>query len=1073
MRRSVYLLAVWLFSGVAIFSLTGSLFAATAHSARAVNPTAHFATAGTVSADSSQAERLAADDNLSGLGPAKQRPGWLSEVSSATVSNRSDRNRQSTSFRNGGVPALTTSSQGLDDFSGYTAGISPTGWLMRGAVAMADPVIEEVGGTGPAHRLLSFPEVSWQYWDKWLLKGNPILSSSYTVSVKVNFQNSVADRAGLTIGWNDANWNRIDIQPNVYWDDVEFRVSYAGPITPTVIVTNVGYLPIDAYTDYWLRAVVADHGPGLGTVVVYWSADNVVYQPIVTATGLAEVTGWAGVGTAGPHLPHTHFDDFLVSTTASPAITYTAAGSVLDTDSNALAGALIASSLGVTTTTDSNGNYVLSALIAGSYVLTPSKTGYAFTPYSRTVIVPPSLTGQNFTGRVVPAAPTLSSPPNGASLPQSTSVLLAWNTAANADQYEVELWGGPYSLMTPCNWQVSVGCFIGQMWPGVMYWHVKARNATSDESNWSATQTFTIQDFPASVPMSKLSLSGAPTGTVSTVYTFTASIEPISATTPITYLWQVTGQNPITHVGGLNDTLAYQWSSPGVKAITLVAMSAGGAISTGLSIDIAPPPSGDPFEPDNTCAQAQLIQADGTAQDHTFHQQADQDWIKFNGVASTTYRIDVQIPMSSSADVALELFKVCSGVPEHSQDYAFSPGIRLEFTAPATGPVFLRLVNHLPTVYGSAAAYILSVRALGATPSLGAVVIVAGRLTEYDPLQSNIHQVTNAIYKLFVTRGYTDSRIYYLATDLGLLGVDALATADNLQAAVTTWALDKVGPNQPFTLLMVDHGAYDRLYLDKPSTEWVTPNQLDNWLTQLETARPGVKINVIVEACNSGSFIDLPKSISKPGRVVVASTGADDLAWASTTGAFFSDLFLDALREGASLYSSFQTARWAVQSAQPFQRPWLDDNGNGIPNEPTDGLEAQQRGFNFAGTFADDDWPPYIVQASGPITISQRRGVITAKVLDDQQVQLVWAVIFPPSYQPPVPGEELVSDPLPTIVLLNQGNGSYATTYTGFDEVGLYRVVVYAEDDQGVQARPVSIEVRTGWKVYLPIAMKP
>jgi hypothetical protein len=270
----------------------------------------------------------------------------------------------------------------------------------------------------------------------------------------------------------------------------------------------------------------------------------------------------------------------------------------------------------------------------------------------------------------------------------------------------------------------------------------------------------------------------------------------------------------------------------------------------------------------------------------------------------------------------------------------------------------------------------------------------------------------------------------------------------------------------------VDHGIYDRVYLDRPGGQWVTPQQIDEWLTQLETACPGVKVNVIIEACYSGSFIDLAQTVSRPGRVVIASTGAMNLAWASENGALFSDHFLSALEQNQSLFGSFQSARWAVQSSQPFQTPWLDDDGDGIPNEWDEGQEAQRRGFAYAGTLEGEEWPPYIVQASGPVSVTQGRGVIRANVLDDEHVQRVWTVIYAPSYRPPETGEELVSEALPTIVLLNQGSGWYAATYTGFDEIGVYRVVVYAEDDGGLEAQPVAVEARTGWQVFLPVVLR-
>ena len=103
----------------------------------------------------------------------------------------------------------------------------------------------------------------------------------------------------------------------------------------------------------------------------------------------------------------------------------------------------------------------------------------------------------NFTAQIPSqpgvSPPSLLSPANGSSWPQNTDITLRWNTSPGATQYKVELWGGPYSKMTPCNWQSGTSCHIGQMWPGTMYWHVKARSASGEESNWSDTWSFVIQ----------------------------------------------------------------------------------------------------------------------------------------------------------------------------------------------------------------------------------------------------------------------------------------------------------------------------------------------------------------------------------------------------------------------------------------------------------------------------------------------------------------------------------------------------------------------------------------------------
>jgi CSLREA domain-containing protein len=482
-------------------------------------------------------------------------------------------------------------------------------------------------------------------------------------------------------------------------------------------------------------------------------------------------------------------------------------------------------------------------------------------------------------------------------------------------------------------------------------------------------------------------------------------------------------------------------------------------------------PNSDYFEPDDTCAEASAIPTDGTVQPHTFHDQADADWVTFEANADTTYLIEAQIPAGSPADVILELYDQCDTLPEETQDYTFTPGARLEFTTPVSGSYYLKLLSHDATAYGPDVAYQLSVRALAAEPTPGALVLVAGKIRPNDPLQDNIYHVTGAVRQLFLAHDYDDDRIAYLAPDTSQAGVDYLVSADTLEQVITTWAPDKVGPDRPFTLYMMDHGDYDQFYLDKPRGEWVTPQEIDAWLATLEAVAPGVTVNIIVEACKSGSFIDLTHSVSAPGRVVIASTGAWRIAWATDEGAVFSDHFIAGLDQGESLFGAFQTARWATEAAHA-QTPWLDDDGDGVANGALDGTEAARRGFSFAGTLAADEWPPYIVAATGPTEIAQGNGVLQAEVRDDEAVHRVWAVIYPPSYEPPTSGVEMPQENLPTLVLQEQGTDVYGATYTGFDEIGTYRVVIHAEDNDRREGRPLALEVRAGWEVYLPLVLR-
>lgn len=460
-------------------------------------------------------------------------------------------------------------------------------------------------------------------------------------------------------------------------------------------------------------------------------------------------------------------------------------------------------------------------------------------------------------------------------------------------------------------------------------------------------------------------------------------------------------------------------------------------------------------------------------QEHTFHSQADEDWIAFQAIAGTRYLILGQIPAGSPADLTLIPYPRCGDLPGQGQNYAFAPGVQLEWLATATSPVYLKLLNHDASVFGPHVAYHLSVRTLSDTPSsTGALILVAGKLREGDPLQAHIHNVTDLIHQVFLGHGYTLDQIYYLATDPTLHGWNTLPTRADLEIAITDWAADKVGSDRPLTLYLVDHGDYDRFPLDQTRGQSVSAEELDGWLAELEAAQPGVKINVIVEACYAGSFIDLPQKISRPGRVVITSTSAQYVAYASPTGAIFSDHFVAALDRGDSLYGGFQNSTWAVRAVYPDQQPWLDDNGNGIPNEAGDGQEAQRRGFTYSGTLHDNRWPPYIAEVRSPLAITAGRGLIRARVLDDKAVKDAWIVIYPPSWTPPPAGQQLVDENSPSLPLTNEGNNWYGVTYGGFTESGAYRVVVYAQDWEGLEAQPVVVDVVTGYAVYLPMAIR-
>ena len=594
------------------------------------------------------------------------------------------------------------------------------------------------------------------------------------------------------------------------------------------------------------------------------------------------------------------------------------------------------------------------------------------------------------------------------------------------------------------------------------------------------THTITIGEPPqvCDHPLSAVSLSGPGPGNTGEDLTFTASPQPSNATLPITYTWSSDGL-----ISGQGTSQAsYRWTSAGSKNVQVTARNCGGQ-DFGDSQPVvisAPSTGGDAYEDDDTCAEASSIATDGTIQEHTFHDQADDDWVSFQATVGITYIVQARAPAASKADVAMEIFGDCGDVVQPGEDPPFAADVRLTIKAPEGGTYHLHMFNHDPMVYGAEVNYRLSVRALDETPDPGALVLVAGRYySDYSrDYQENIRNVTNHVYSVFRARDYPKDRIYYLATDTNIPDVAGFATKTNLEYAITQWTQDKeLGPDRAFTLYLMDHGGYDIFYLDRPRGEWVTAQELDGWLDTLQdTVAPEVRINIFIEACHSGSFIEGPQdplhTISGPDRLVITTADVDGLAYASQEGALFSDAFLVALRQGMSLAEAFDEGKGAAQLAAPAQEPWLDGDGDGIPNEATDIQEAAQRSFAFAGSFDVETWPPYIA-ASEIREFSDNQGEIWAEVRvpADKQVSGVWVEIYPPSYESPTPGETFVGGPVPENLHHRDGDW-YAVSYSNFDEIGEYRVVIYAKDNEGLQARPKELRVRTGWSVYLPLVVR-
>ena len=183
-----------------------------------------------------------------------------------------------------------------------------------------------------------------------------------------------------------------------------------------------------------------------------------------------------------------------------------------------------------------------------------------------------------------PYTPTNPSPPDGATGVPLTQVLSWQGGDPDGDvvTYTLALdTGTPPSVVTTC---------ITTMYdPGVLqplttyYWAI----TVTDGLSLTAGDVWT---FTTAAPPTEMTISGPTIGVIGVTYGFTATVGPVTATQPITYIWRATGQSPVTHTDGLSDAVAFTWDTPGFEVITVTVMNAGGMLTSTHTITLTDQP---------------------------------------------------------------------------------------------------------------------------------------------------------------------------------------------------------------------------------------------------------------------------------------------------------------------------------------------------------------------------------------------------------------------------------------------------------------------------------------------------
>jgi sugar lactone lactonase YvrE len=328
-------------------------------------------------------------------------------------------------------------------------------------------------------------------------------------------------------------------------------------------------------------------------------------------------------------------------------------------------------------------------------------------------------------------------------------------------------------------------------------------------------------------------------------------------------------------------------------------------------------------------------------------------------------------------------------------------------------------------------------------------IIVAGRPSAGDSLWESTQVCTNFAYRSLIHQGFTKGDIKYFsaATNLdldndGFVDVEDFPSSDNLQSAITGWAVEEQADQ--LILYLNDHGGTDtfRYYEGREGDDGILhPDTLATWLDTFQTSTSG-KVTVIYEACKSGSFIN---ELEGNDRIIITSTLPEEQAKFLNNGTLsFSGFFWTNIFNGSSIGESFDSASEGVTFSLHDQNPQI--NVNGIQPLRGEVVQDVYLGNGMGGMLGS---APEIESYSGPqeITLETSVELFADGVRDEDGIARVWAVIWPPHYESDSNEDPLLT--LPKVELLPEGENRYAGTCNEFRAVGIYQVAIYAMDRHG------------------------
>ncbi len=117
---------------------------------------------------------------------------------------------------------------------------------------------------------------------------------------------------------------------------------------------------------------------------------------------------------------------------------------------------------------------------------------------------------------------------------------------------------------------------------------------------------------------------------------------------------------------------------------------------------------GDMYEPDDTWENATLLIPGDAVQAHNFHKPGDEDWLEFNGIADTTYKIAAANP-SLICQAVIEIYEKDTNVPVDQIQGIPGESIALYLRVQQNRSYLIRLKNADSGIFGKNVRYELSI----------------------------------------------------------------------------------------------------------------------------------------------------------------------------------------------------------------------------------------------------------------------------------------------------------------------------------------------------------------------------